>query len=55
MSLGWKFYIKFLIVLIPLSLMMLVTLFMPRDKAIEYVMSNKIINKLENWCWNEWN
>jgi hypothetical protein len=51
MSLGWKFYIKFLITLIPLSIMTLITLFMPRDKALEFTLKNKFINALEKWCW----
>jgi hypothetical protein len=51
MSLGWKFYIKFLITFIPLSIMILITLFMPKHKALKFILTNKFINALEDWCW----
>lgn len=51
MSLGWKFYVKYLTVLIPLCLMMLLTIFMPKDKAIKFTLENKLTNRLTEWVW----
>jgi hypothetical protein len=31
--------------------MSLATLFMPKDKAIEFILSSKAYNKLEEWVW----
>lgn len=41
MSLGWKFYVKYAVVCVPLSIMTLLTLFMPKDKALKFTLENR--------------
>lgn len=51
MSLGWKFYVKYIIVIIPLLIMMTPSILMPKDKAIEFTLKSKLISKLHDWVW----
>jgi hypothetical protein len=49
MTFDLKFYTKYFIIFIPLSLMVIFSLFMPKDKAIKFILESRLFNKMHGW------
>jgi hypothetical protein len=46
---GAKFYIKYFVACIPLALLYLPNLFLPKDKALKRTLESKVTQSICNW------